>query len=572
MKKNYKKVENISTFSTFKKNNYFFSIIAFCLPVLLYLQTIKFGFTYFDDNIIIINNINFLSDFGNAHLAFLTDAYIIKSSLFYRPLQTLLYMVDIKLSGGNNPWIYHLSNILLLGSITSLLFVLLKKLLIPVKLALLGSLIYCIHPLFVPAVSWIPAIGDLMLTLFTLLSFLFLIEFLKNRKYIYLFLNWFSFTIALFCKETAAFLPLLYIIYYFTFYSEKHFEKKYIILILLYAISGFCWFCMRSTAIDDCSFHEGIFGINSFFSNLRVIPESLVNFFLPYDISPIPEFSLLKTIVGSGLIVILTILFFKNNERSKKEKIFCFSWFLILMFPPMLYKHKLIDYLDHRFILPLIGILLFVLFVLPKKWLANGDIKKPWIMIVIIVILSFYTLIKSSAFSDPMTFYNSAISQNNNSAILFYNRGYLKSKNNDLQGAMDDYNKAISICPTYEQAYFNRGLTKVNMGDKTGAIDDYDKSIALRPNYAKTYNNKGVALYSIGRYQDALNNYNKAIEINSNYTDAYFNRSLVKLNTKDYTGAIDDCEKVLQLDNNYKKALMIENKAKNELSMVLNNN
>ncbi len=32
-------------------------ILVFCIPVLLYLQTLTFGFTYFDDDKIIINNI-----------------------------------------------------------------------------------------------------------------------------------------------------------------------------------------------------------------------------------------------------------------------------------------------------------------------------------------------------------------------------------------------------------------------------------------------------------------------------------------------------------------------------------
>ena len=167
---------------TEKKNNSAIPfIIAFCLPVLLYLQTVVFGFTYNDDDGLIVNNIKFLSSFGNATHAFLTDAFIVKASPFYRPLQTLSYIIDIQLSGGNNAWMYHLSNILLLGAIACSLFILIKKFFIPTNLALLGTLIYCVHPLFVSSVAWIPARGDLFLTLFSLLSFLFFIEFLQTK-------------------------------------------------------------------------------------------------------------------------------------------------------------------------------------------------------------------------------------------------------------------------------------------------------------------------------------------------------------------------------------------------------
>ena len=61
-----------------KKGSIYFIIIAFCIPVLLYLQTINFGFTGFDDDGIIVNNISFLSDIGNAPHAFLKDQFINK--------------------------------------------------------------------------------------------------------------------------------------------------------------------------------------------------------------------------------------------------------------------------------------------------------------------------------------------------------------------------------------------------------------------------------------------------------------------------------------------------------------
>ena len=152
-----------------KKENQIRSlIIAFFVPILLYLQTINFKLTYFDDNSIISDNIGFLSHLKNAPQAFLTNAFIGTPSSFYRPLQTLSYMIDIQLSGINDPWMFHLSNILLLGLISCSLFLLIKQFLIPQKLALLSTLIYCVHPLFVSSIAWIPARGDLQLTLFSL--------------------------------------------------------------------------------------------------------------------------------------------------------------------------------------------------------------------------------------------------------------------------------------------------------------------------------------------------------------------------------------------------------------------
>ena len=78
-----------------ENNTVFLAIIAGCLPVLLYLQTLSFGFAYFDDDGLILNNLGFLSNAGNIGKAFLTDAFLRGFSSFYRPLQTVSYMLLI---------------------------------------------------------------------------------------------------------------------------------------------------------------------------------------------------------------------------------------------------------------------------------------------------------------------------------------------------------------------------------------------------------------------------------------------------------------------------------------------
>src|ERR1035437_834339 len=134
-------------------------------------------------------------------------------------MQTLSYMFDVNLSGRNSTWMFHFTNIMLLGLIACLLYLLLIRLLIPLKLALLSTLVYCAHPLFISSITWIPARGDLLLAFFSLWSFLFFIEHLQKKKIKYLLLHWLTFTLALFCKETAVILPILFFIYYVAFSS-----------------------------------------------------------------------------------------------------------------------------------------------------------------------------------------------------------------------------------------------------------------------------------------------------------------------------------------------------------------
>jgi len=474
-------------------------IIVFFVPVLLYLQTVSFGFIHFDDNDIIVENARFLSKISNVPQAFMTDAFITKISPFYRPMQTVSYIIDAQFSTENHPWMFHLSNIVLLGCIACVLLLLLKRFLIPPRLAFWATLLFCVHPLFVSTVAWIPARGDLLLTFFALLSFLFLIEYLQKNKTSYLIMHLITFIIALFCKETAAILPLLFITYYLSTAISKRIESKQLFAVIMYGIAGLCWFWLRSKAIGNFSDYNSKFGFTTFLSNIPTMLESVSQFFLPFPIAPIPGFSLFKTMTGIVILGVIIFLLFKNWKGSYKVNSFCFIWFLLLMVPPMFYFQPNIEYLNHRFFLPLIGLLVFLLHIFPKKWLQNGDIKNSKILLVIVVCLGSLTFINSRSYSNPVTYYDAVILQNPHSAFAYNNRGLLKSLHADELGATQDYEKAIAINSDYFDAYYNNGCAKAKLGDNPGAIENYNKAIALNQKSAGAFNNRGVAKANIGK-------------------------------------------------------------------------
>jgi len=562
-------------------------LIVFCIPVLLYLQTISFGFSYFDDDNIIVNNKAFLGNIRNCKQAFRTDAFVVHVSRFYRPLQTISFIIDTRFTKGTSAAIYHLSNVLLLGFIACVLFLLLKRFLLSTQLAIIGSLFYCTHPLFVSTVAWIPARGDLLLTLCSMLSFLFFVDYVHKQKLTALMLNWLSFTLTLLCKETAIVLPFLFVGYYFAFVREKRFNTTYLLLTVLYAISIVLWYWLRTIAIGNYQSTAGTYGVMSILANSTVLLESITKFILPYDFSPIPQYSLLKMSIGLVISAASIFVLFKNNERPYKEKLFWGAWFVALLVPTMLYKGVLIDYLDHRFFLPLIGVLVLLLYLFPKQWLHNGTITKPWILIVVIVLFATLTFIKSRLYQNPMTYYNAAIAHNPHSAVSYYNRGILKTDAHDNLGAIDDYTKAITICPIYSdaylnrgvslsnldknieaindyskaielsggcQAYYNRGVAKSKLGDNVSALADYTKAITLYPTYREAYHNRGLSYMALGDTKAAIDDYTKAIAIKADDVDDYINRGTVKANMGDKQGAIADYTKAIAFRPDFAEA------------------
>src|SRR5439155_21621354 len=76
------------------------------------------------------------------------------------------------LLGGPNPFIYHLTYLLLhiVGSLC--VFWLLLTLDYQRLHSLLLALVFALHPMFVPMVAWVPTHGDLLLTIFVIVSFI----------------------------------------------------------------------------------------------------------------------------------------------------------------------------------------------------------------------------------------------------------------------------------------------------------------------------------------------------------------------------------------------------------------
>ncbi len=67
-----------------------------------------------------------------------------------------------------------------------------------------------------------------------------------------------------------------------------------------------------------------------------------------------------------------------------------------------------------------------------------------------------------------------AVRSNPKDPTNYFNRGNLKFKSGDYQGAMKDYNAAIRLNPEYLEAYHSRAIIKERLDYYNGAIADYN--------------------------------------------------------------------------------------------------
>ena len=176
---------------------------------LVLLPTLRYDFTALDDDDLILDRQPFLTGPSATVRAFSTPYFGTGSRSYYRPAVTLSFMADAHVFG-TSPAGYHRTNLLLHALCSVLLYLLLRRLRIPVVPALTGTLLFAVHPVHAAAGAWIPGRTDLLLTLFALGAALALplsAAAFAPRAALHLLL----FAGALLSKETAFVLPLLFI-------------------------------------------------------------------------------------------------------------------------------------------------------------------------------------------------------------------------------------------------------------------------------------------------------------------------------------------------------------------------
>src|SRR6266513_1946546 len=114
-----------------------------------------FNFIGFDDTDILKHRYFIIGDLSKIKLAFTTDAFLGTNGSFYRPLQTVSFMLDA-LIGGPSPFIYHFTNLVLYMVGSLCVFWLLRTLGFQLLSSLLFALLFALHPMFVPMVAWVP--------------------------------------------------------------------------------------------------------------------------------------------------------------------------------------------------------------------------------------------------------------------------------------------------------------------------------------------------------------------------------------------------------------------------------
>jgi Flp pilus assembly protein TadD len=147
-----------------RRENVFALLILLGAVLAVYLQSTGFSFLDWDDPYTVTGNDHIRHGITAAGLAWLPSGVV---ALGWHPLTNFSWMVDAQLWGS---WAggFHLTNLLLHAIATLLVWRLFRTLGLPAGIALVGALLYSVHPLRVEPVAWVTGRKDLMVGVWSL--------------------------------------------------------------------------------------------------------------------------------------------------------------------------------------------------------------------------------------------------------------------------------------------------------------------------------------------------------------------------------------------------------------------
>lgn len=537
-------------------------LLIFVACVLTFAGTLSSGFVL-DDQTVVSGNA-FVKDWRNlprlAARSYLTRSSDIKrlnhadigsGEGTYRPMVTLTYFFDYAV-WKDNPFGFHLTNLLLHALTAVLLYRACLLLGAGQALAVMAALFFGIHPVNAEAVSVIAFREDLLVGFFCMLSLILFLKADALRGRTRLFLSALCFFCALLSKESAAAFILLLPAAGLLFGERGLRVRRFI----PYAAAVGLFVLLRFVVFAS----PEPFPINSAMEVPRTVVYTMTRVFagyaqwliVPFGIhSTLPDDNRLISPVFSGqvalsaaLLAALVLLVYR--QRRNRLLLFGSLWCVIFLLP-VSHIMPLTNYFAPRYLyVPCAG------FCLCAAAMCGNAAHRQWLRTALIalavplaVMLAHVSNSLAAVFADDITFWRAMVREYPDDPVAYSSlgqayadvraydsairmftaavgrgrpfagdyaqMGYCYLQKGELQGARDTCGKAISIDLRCTDAYFYRGLAYGQAEMFAQAAKDFSACVALEPGYAMAYFNLGVTYARMGELDRARAAWDQAV-------------------------------------------------------------
>jgi len=505
---------------------------------------------------------------------------------YYRPLVNVFYALDHKI-WGMNPSGFRATNLILhlftCVILYHLLFMLLGGRFIPFAVTLLFGL----HPVNTESVAWISSRNNILVTLFSLISFYYYLK-QRNEKRIWTgVLSYFSFAMALLCKEFAIMLLPIFFLYNRLVVEKSKVFRDEILTYIPFILILFSYFIFRAVVIGSVftpistphPWKNLYFVPFLIIYNLKLIliPYNLHSFIIQYT----DNYLSWKAFVGFFCLGLLC--FFMWRERKDKVVSFAFfSFFLALspvlnIFPPA----RTVTLISMRWLYFPMAFLSLAIPIYIKKLAKTNSFVTVSILALLVTYFGAYSyvlnkdmwhdeesffiqeiihfknnyyaygyavnLLNKKEYRKAETFFRIAIKHYSDQAKNYINYSALLIKTGQPGAALLCLNKVKSLTMTHDdrgQWFNNMGIAYFNLRKNDNALKNFKKSVIFSPEEPQYWANLGGAYGSMGDYERSISVLKKGLDIDPDFFQLRKNIAITYMNMKEYKQAVLNLEKI----------------------------
>lgn len=556
--------------------------VLFVAVMVAYSKIFHAGFIAWDDNEYVLHNKD-IDGLSIAHISAWFSRFYIGN---YHPLTMLSYAIDHTI-GGQAPFIYHFTNLLLHAGNAVILYFLVNRLQPQKIIGLFVALLFALHPVQTESVSWIAERKTVLCAFFYLLALLQYTAYVlqpSNKKLVIVMLLAIA---AMLSKGVGVALPLSLLAVDIWMQRDLKDRKLWIEKIPLLVISIIVGVvAIKAQAAEKAL---GMHAENSMFNTIMFAADAYVQYivrlFVPVKLSviyPYPQevgwLQYLYLIVAIDVVTLAVIAYRKKWHILCGGIIFYAANILLVLqfiqfgeclmadrylyiagigvfFPLGYYLYKWILKVSKQ----LIAVITFSLIasgLLVMTFLRN-DIWLSDLSFFTAIVETFpnsavaqYSVgalyIRMGQYDEAETHVDMAVRLDPNNYKAWYNKGVLHLRQGKAMEALDALNKCIAI-KEYTKAYFSRAMLYEGTGKPDLALVDADRVLADQPQNARAYYIKADCLEQQGNIKDALDNYSKSIGFEDNEPLFYIRRGLAFAKANQIAPAMNDLDKAVSL-------------------------
>ena len=488
---------------------------------------------------------------------------------YYRPVTTTTLRLQRAIHG-ENPVPFHLFNSFLIGVAGLLVYALLRLPVFKIERipALLGAALFCLHPI-ASSVVYPAASGreTLLPSTWTLLAIYAYMR--PGRRWYALAI--FAFAAALFSKEQAVIVPVLFLLADLLSLSGnppgrdfRGWTVRYFPIVPIMVI----YIGIRRVLFEGTEFALGSLG-GPFLSLAYALQDIFVPFAaLFYEPTRAIWLSWPRLLVALGLVVLITLLAIRLRPSNRPACWFWLGWFVVNLLPTANLLRQEAPFDDRYVFLASLSVFALAASIASSLW--NTEMRRRLILIsglVLVACSAALTHHRAGYFKDDLSFSRQWIKTNPGSVNAHFNMGLALARKRRFDEAMGHYEEALSIQPKYTLAHNNLGNALLESGRIDESLPHFSKALEIDPDYADAHYNIATALAQLNQLENARRHFSEVLRLQPSFTEAHNNLGNILARQKRLDEAIEHYRKALQArpdnadaHNNWANALVEQGK------------